>query len=85
VDVRLSKFELSRRLIADPNPFPQPTDVAELTLESGTEAGVGFNIGILASPSENFSIGVAYRHEVTIDHAARPIRAGPHRRPSTTR
>ena len=70
LDVRLSKFELTRRLIADPNPFPEPTDVAELTLESGTETGIGFNLGLLASPTENLSIGVAYRHEVTIDHAA---------------
>jgi long-chain fatty acid transport protein len=70
LDVRLSRFELSRRLMAEPNPFPEPTDVAELTLESGTEAGVGFNLGLLALPTENFSIGIAYRHEVTIDHGA---------------
>ena len=70
LDVRLSKFELTRRLMAEPNPFPVPTDVAELTLESSTETGIGFNLGLLASPTENLSIGVAYRHEVTIDHAA---------------
>jgi long-chain fatty acid transport protein len=70
LDVRLSKFELSRRLGAEPNPFPEPTDVAELTLESGTEVGVGFNLGLLASPTENLSFGLAYRHEVTIDHDA---------------
>jgi long-chain fatty acid transport protein len=70
VDVRLSSFKLSRRVIADPNPFPDPTDVAELTLDSDTETGVGFNVGLLAMPSENFSIGLAYRHEVSIDHAA---------------
>jgi long-chain fatty acid transport protein len=70
VDVRLSSFKLSRRLIADPNPFPAPTDVAELTLESGTDTGIGFNVGLLAMPSENFSFGLAYRHEVKIDHGA---------------
>jgi long-chain fatty acid transport protein len=70
VDVRLAKFDLTRRLQADPNPFDVPTDVAELTLESGTEAGVGFNVGLLAMPSESFSIGVSYRHEVSIDHGA---------------
>ena len=68
--MRLSKFSLSRRLVADPNPFPEPTDVAELTLDSGTETGVGFNLGLLAMPTENFSIGLSYRHEVTIDHGA---------------
>jgi long-chain fatty acid transport protein len=70
VDVRLSSFNLTRRLVADPNPFPQPTDVAQLTLASDTDTGVGFNVGLLAMPSENFSIGLAYRHEVTIDHQA---------------
>ena len=70
VDVRLSRFKLSRRLIADPNPFPVPTDVAELTLDSGTDTGIGFNVGLLAMPSENVSIGLSYRHEVKIDHGA---------------
>ena len=70
LDVRLSKFELSRRLEASPNPFPEPTDVAELTLESGTDTGVGFNLGLLASPTENLSFGLSYRHEVSIDHGA---------------
>jgi long-chain fatty acid transport protein len=70
LDVRLSSFKLSRRLQADPSPFPQPTDVAELTLDSGTDVGVGFNVGLLASPSENLSIGLSYRHAVAIDHAA---------------
>jgi long-chain fatty acid transport protein len=70
LDVRLSTFKLSRRLTAEPNPFPVPTDVAELTLDSGTDTGVGFNLGLLASPTENLSIGVSYRHKVAIDHGA---------------
>ena len=70
VDIRLSNFKLSRRLSADPNPFPVPTDVAELTLDSGTDTGVGFNVGVLAMPTENLSVGLSYRHEVTIDHGA---------------
>lgn len=68
VDVRLSSFDLQRRLEADPSPFPVPTDVAELTYKGGTDVGVGFNVGLLASPSEDFSIGVAYRHKVKITH-----------------
>ena len=55
---------------ASPNPFPEPTDVAELTLDSGTDTGVGFNLGLLASPTENLSFGLSYRHEVSIDHGA---------------
>ena len=70
VDIRLSKFKLSRRLSAEPNPFPVPTDVAELTLDSGTDTGVGFNVGVLAMPTENLSVGLSYRHEVKIDHGA---------------
>jgi long-chain fatty acid transport protein len=70
LDVRFSKFDLSRRLIADPNPFPEPKDVAELTLASDTKTALGFNAGLLAMPTENFSIGLSYRHKVTVDHAA---------------
>lgn len=70
LDLRFSKFEQIRRLEASPNPFPVPTDVAELTFASGNEVGVGFNLGLLASPSEDFSLGVAYRHEVTVNHDA---------------
>ncbi len=70
VDVRLSKFKFTRRLTAEPNPFPEPTDVASLTLDSETSTGVGFDVGLLASPNENLSIGLSYRHKVTIDHTA---------------
>jgi long-subunit fatty acid transport protein len=80
LDVRFSKFDLSRRLIADPNPFPVPTDVAQLTLASDTKTALGFNAGILAMPSENFSVGLSYRHKVTVDHAAQAdLRPDPHR------
>ncbi len=70
VDIRFSDFRMSRRLIADPNPFPAPTDVAELTFNSSTDTAIGFNLGMLAMPSENFSIGLAYRHNVTVEHNA---------------
>ena len=70
LDLRFSSFQQVKRLQASPNPFPVPTDVAELTFDSDTETGVGFNLGILASPSEDFSIGVAYRHKVTVEHEA---------------
>jgi long-chain fatty acid transport protein len=70
VDVRLSTFNLTRRLGAEPNPFPKPTDVAELTLDGSTTAGVGFNVGLLASPTEDISFGLSYRSKVSIDHSA---------------
>jgi len=67
VDVRLSNFRFTRRVKTEP---PQPTDVAELVLDSGTDMGVGFDVGLLASPTENFSIGVSYRHKVKLEHTA---------------
>jgi len=70
LDVRLSKFQLSRRIAANPNPFPTPTDIGELNFNSGTKTGIGFNVGLLASPNEDLSIGIAYRNQVTIDHDA---------------
>jgi len=70
LDVRFSTFSQTRRLLATPNPFPEPKDVAELAFESGTKTGVGWNVGLLASPSETISVGVSYRHKVAIVHDA---------------
>jgi long-chain fatty acid transport protein len=70
LDVRFSSFDLKRRLEASPNPFPAPTDVAELTFSSGTDTGIGWNAGVLAMPTENLSIGLSYRHKVAIDHVS---------------
>jgi long-chain fatty acid transport protein len=70
VDVRFSNFRTVRRLQASPNPFPVPTDVAQSTFDAGTDVGVGFNAGLLAMPNEDFSIGLSYRHKVTITHDA---------------
>ena len=70
LDVRLSTFKLMRRVAAEPNPFPVPTDVAALTLDGSTKTGIGFDVGLLASPTENLSIGISYRHKVTLDHDA---------------
>jgi len=70
IDVRFSSFRQTRRLQANPNPFPVATDVAELTFDSSTKTAVGFNLGLLAMPTEDFSIGVAYRHKVTAEHEA---------------
>lgn len=39
---------------------------ADITLE-GDGTGIGFNLGILLKPVENFSIGIAYRSKVDIE------------------
>jgi len=68
IDFRLSKVKLRRR-VPSVNPFTQTViDVAEVQLESGWSSGLGFNLGLLAKPSESLSVGLAYRHKVTIDY-----------------
>jgi len=69
-DLRFSKFKLERRIIADPTAFPVPTDVASLVVDSESDTEIGFNIGLLASPSDSVTIGLAYRHKVSGDFGA---------------
>lgn len=68
VDVLMSDFSSTRRMIANPNPFPELTDVAETTVDTDSTLAVGWNLGVLASPSETLTIGLAYRHKVTVTH-----------------
>lgn len=68
IDIRLSKVTLQRRVPVI-NPFTFRTvDAASVDLTSGYEKGIGFNLGVLAKPSENLSVGAQYRHKVTIDY-----------------
>ncbi len=70
VDLRFSQFSLTRRLVADTTSLPAMTDVAELQLDTSTTPAVGWNVGLLASPSETVSIGLSYRHKVVVTHDA---------------
>jgi long-chain fatty acid transport protein len=65
VDMLFASFDHQQRLLAEPNPFPEPTDVAELTIAGANSTSFGWNAGILAAPSENFSIGLHYRSKVS--------------------
>jgi long-chain fatty acid transport protein len=68
VDIRFSSVQLERN-IAGINPFTfQAQDVAALQLQSNTNTGVGFNVGLLAKPSESLSIGVSYRSSITVNY-----------------
>jgi long-chain fatty acid transport protein len=68
LDFRLSKVKLARR-VPSINPFTQKViDVAEVQLESNWNHGLGFNVGLLAKPTENLSLGLAYRHKVKVDY-----------------
>jgi long-chain fatty acid transport protein len=65
VAIRSSSVELRRNVPAF-NPFTQRvSDVASVALESDRATDFGFNLGLLAKPSESLSIGASYRHKVT--------------------
>jgi len=67
LDVRLSRFGLERNVPLF-NPFTQRVqDVAALRLESREKVALGFNLGVLARPSEGLAMGASYRHKVRTD------------------
>jgi long-chain fatty acid transport protein len=67
LDIRLSKVVLERR-VPVVNPFTQvPFDAAAVRLESDTNTGVGFNVGLLARLTDSLSVGASYRHKVAVD------------------
>ena len=67
VDVRISTVALERN-VGLPNPFTfQVVDAAAVELESDRSFGLGFNVGVLAKPSRDLSVGAAYRHSVKAD------------------
>jgi long-chain fatty acid transport protein len=69
LDVRLSSVALTRRVPVI-NPFTQTVaDAATARLASGTEMGLGFNLGILARPTDNLSVGASYRHKVKVNYS----------------
>jgi long-chain fatty acid transport protein len=66
-DFRMASIELDRN-VAGINPFTQQVvDAATVALNSETATGYGFNVGVLAQPIDNLSVGVAYRHKVAMD------------------
>lgn len=69
LDVRFSSLELERR-VPVVNPFTQRiVDGAAVDLSSDTNTGFGFNLGLLARPTDSLSIGLSYRHKVGIDYS----------------
>ena len=69
LDVRFSSLQLDRR-VPVVNPFTQRiVDGAAVHLKSDTNTGFGFNVGVLAKPSETLSIGASYRHKVKVDYS----------------
>jgi long-chain fatty acid transport protein len=70
VDVRFSTLSLTRSVpVIDP--FTQKVeDGATAHIRSGTETGIGFNVGVLARPTPSLSLGASYRHKVKVDYSA---------------
>lgn len=69
LDIRFSSLELDRR-VPVVNPFTQRiVDGASVHLQSDRNTGFGFNVGVLAKPSESLSIGASYRHKVKVDYS----------------
>lgn len=73
VDVRLSKIALRRR-VPVVNPFTlRLADAAQLELDSDLATGVGFNLGLLARPNDEWSVGLSYRHSVAVDYSGEGV------------
>jgi long-chain fatty acid transport protein len=70
LNVYFASFDHENRQLAefDPNPFPGPTDIWELRIDGASDTAFGWNAGILASPTENLSIGLHYRSKVTVEY-----------------
>jgi long-chain fatty acid transport protein len=80
LDVRFSSLGLERR-VPVVNPFTlKVVDGAAVTLDSDTNTGFGFNVGVLAKATESLSVGLSYRHKVKVDYsgtaAFEPISTG---------
>lgn len=69
LDLRASRVSLLRHAAAAHPTTKAVLDVADLSLEGNWSWGMGFNAGFIAKPTENLSLGAAYRHKVRVDYA----------------
>lgn len=68
LEYRLGWLALERNTPAV-NPFTQRVaDIAHVRLEGEWSDGIGWNVGTMFRPSEDWSIGLAYRAEMDIDY-----------------
>jgi long-chain fatty acid transport protein len=69
LDVRFSSLALDRR-VPVVNPFTlKVVDGAAVTLDSDTNTGFGFNVGVLAKATDSLNVGLSYRHKVNVDYS----------------
>lgn len=68
LDIRRTSVELDR-FVPAVTPFTlRVVDAASVALASDSATDFGFNLGVLAKPSESWSVGAAYRHKVKQDY-----------------
>ena len=69
LDVRFSSLGLERR-VPVVNPFTlKVVDGAAVTLDSDTNTGFGFNVGVLAKATDSLNVGLSYRHKVNVEYS----------------
>jgi long-chain fatty acid transport protein len=69
LDVRFSSLGLERR-VPVVNPFTlKAVDGAAVTLDSDTNTGFGFNVGVLAKATDSLNVGLSYRHKVNVEYS----------------
>lgn len=68
VIVRWSDLELHRRVLLPDPVYGMPVDVADATLESDLDNGVGYTVGLLHKPSTRVHWGLSYRSKITVDY-----------------
>ena len=67
VEFRAAHVSLERN-IPGINPFTQRiTDIAHVRLDSDWESEIGWNVGIIWAPNENWRLGLSHRAEMDID------------------
>jgi long-chain fatty acid transport protein len=64
LDIRLSSIALRRRFPGLHPDSGELVDAASVRIDSRRDTAVGFNVGVLARPIENLSLGAQYRHGV---------------------
>jgi long-chain fatty acid transport protein len=68
LEYRISSLSLERNNAAV-NPFTQRiVDVAHARLESDHSSGIGYNVGLMFRPSEQWRFGFQYRSDMDIDY-----------------
>jgi long-chain fatty acid transport protein len=67
IDLLFSDASITRRMVASGS-SSNTTDVAEAQVVGDRTAAVGWNLGVMASPTEMLTVGLSYRNKVVVTH-----------------